>query len=54
MGSFGRSGRQVGPFHWVRSIAIYSKGNVYSGEVDSGKRRQKFRGVSGAPRPSLG
>jgi hypothetical protein len=50
MGSFGRSGRQVGQFHWVHSIAIDSKGNVYAGEVDSGKRLQKFRVVSGAPR----
>jgi hypothetical protein len=49
MGSFGRSGRQVGQFHWVHSIAIDSKGNVYAGEVDSGKRLQKFRVVSGSP-----
>jgi hypothetical protein len=50
MESFGRSGRQVGQFHWVHSIGIDSKGNVYAGEVDSGKRLQKFRVVSGAPR----
>jgi hypothetical protein len=49
VGSFGRSGRQAGQFHWVHSIAIDSKGNVYAGEVDNGKRVQKFRVVSGAP-----
>lgn len=49
VGSFGRSGRQAGEFHWVHSIAIDSQGNVYAGEVDSGKRVQKFRVVSGAP-----
>jgi DNA-binding beta-propeller fold protein YncE len=51
VGSFGRSGRQAGQFHWVHSIAIDSKGNVYTGEVDTGKRVQKFHVVSGAPQP---
>jgi DNA-binding beta-propeller fold protein YncE len=50
IGSFGRSGRNAGQFHWVHSIAIDSKGNVYTAEVDNGKRVQKFRVVSGAPR----
>ena len=49
VGSFGRSGRQAGQFHWVHSIAIDSNGNVYAGEVDTGKRVQKFRVVAGAP-----
>jgi hypothetical protein len=49
VGSFGRGGRQAGDFHWVHSIAIDSRGNVYAGEVDSGKRVQKFRVVAGAP-----
>ncbi len=49
VGSFGRSGRQAGQFHWVHSIGIDSRGNVYTGEVDNGKRVQKFRVISGAP-----
>ena len=42
VGSFGRQGRYAGEFHWVHAIAIDSRGNLYSGEVDSGKRVQKF------------
>lgn len=42
VGSFGRSGRNAGDFHWVHSIAVDSRGNVYTGEVDDGKRLQKF------------
>jgi hypothetical protein len=43
-GSFGRNGRQAGQFHWVHSLATDSKGNIYTGEVDTGKRVQKFFG----------
>jgi len=43
--SFGRSGRQVGQFHWLHTMAVDSRGNVYTGEVDSGKRIQKFQRV---------
>jgi DNA-binding beta-propeller fold protein YncE len=42
--SFGRNGRQAGQFHWVHSLATDSKGNIYTGEVDTGKRVQKFLG----------
>src|SRR5262249_7817432 len=28
VGTFGRSGRQAGEFHWVHNLAIDSKGNV--------------------------
>jgi len=42
LGAFGRGGRQAGQFHWVHAIGIDSQGNVYTGEVDSGKRVQKF------------
>jgi DNA-binding beta-propeller fold protein YncE len=41
-GSFGRPGRSAGDFHWVHDIAIDSKGNLYTGEVDTGKRVQRF------------
>jgi DNA-binding beta-propeller fold protein YncE len=38
----GRPGRQAGEFHWVHAGAFDSKGNFYTGEVDTGKRVQKF------------
>jgi len=43
VGGFGRNGRQSGQFHWVHAMAVDSRGNVYTGEVDTGKRVQKFR-----------
>lgn len=43
--AFGRNGRQAGEFHWVHNLAIDSKGNLYTTEVDSGKRAQKFRAL---------
>jgi DNA-binding beta-propeller fold protein YncE len=49
VGSFGRQGRWAGEFHWVHNIAVDSKGNVYTGEVDTGERIQKFRPVRGGP-----
>lgn len=42
VGAFGRSGRMAGDFHWVHNIAIDSYGNIYTTEVDNGKRIQKF------------
>ena len=42
MGVVGRSGRQEGDFHWVHNIAIDANGNLYTTEVDTGKRIQKF------------
>jgi DNA-binding beta-propeller fold protein YncE len=46
VGTLGRPGRQAGDFHWVHDIAIDSKGNLYTGEVDTGKRVQRFVGSS--------
>jgi hypothetical protein len=40
--SFGDGGRQVGQFFGVHSIAIDSKGNLYTTETWEGKRLQKF------------
>jgi len=40
--TLGRPGRYAGEFHWVHDLAIDSRGNLYAGEVDSGKRIQKF------------
>ena len=42
LGSFGRPGRQAGDFHWVHNIAIDREGSVYTAEVDTGKRVQRF------------
>ena len=41
-GALGRPGRYAGEFHWVHDLAIDSKGNLYAGEVDTGKRVQRF------------
>ena len=49
-GSFGRSGRNAGQFHWVHAMAVDKLGNVYTGEVDNGKRIQKFKLTSDALR----
>ena len=40
--SFGHAGRNAGQFHWVHSAVMDSKGTYYTGEVDTGKRVQKF------------
>jgi DNA-binding beta-propeller fold protein YncE len=50
VGSIGRSGRYAGQFHWVHNIAVDSKGNVYTGEVDNANRVQKFVPTNGAPK----
>jgi hypothetical protein len=41
--TFGRNGRSAGQFHWVHNLAVDSKGNIYTAEVDTGKRAQKFK-----------
>jgi hypothetical protein len=41
-GRLGRPGRYAGEFHWVHDLAIDAQGNLYVGEVDTGKRAQKF------------
>jgi hypothetical protein len=38
----GREGRQIGEFHWVHAVSIDTQGNLYTGEVDTGSRIQKF------------
>jgi hypothetical protein len=42
LSTFGRNGRMAGQFHWVHNLAVDSKGNIYTAEVDTGKRAQKF------------
>ncbi len=45
VGEFGTGGRNAGYFDWVHNLAIDSAGNIYTSEVNEGKRVQKFRPV---------
>ena len=45
VGSIGRGGRKAGQFEWVHNIASDSEGNLYTSEVNTGKRVQKFRRI---------
>jgi hypothetical protein len=47
LGSFGHNGRNVGQFHAIHSMTSDSAGNIYTGEVETGKRIQKFTLVGG-------
>jgi DNA-binding beta-propeller fold protein YncE len=51
LGAFGRGGRQPGEFYGVHSIAVDSKGNIYTTETYEGKRLQKFifKGLATVP-----
>ena len=62
---FGRPGRMAGEFKWVHNMAIDSKGNLYTTEVGTGRRVQKFsaparrpaspsRALAGSQRASCG
>ncbi len=50
VGTYGRYGRNAGQFYGVHNVAIDSRGNVFTSEVYEGKRLQKWRVVSGAPK----
>jgi DNA-binding beta-propeller fold protein YncE len=39
---FGSGGRNAGQFGWVHNLDLDSAGNVYTAEVETGKRVQKF------------
>ena len=59
LGRLGRSGREAGEFHWLHQVSLDSRGNIYTAEVDTGKRIQKFirygdAGCSGTGRPTVG
>lgn len=43
LGRVGRPGRFAGQFHVVHNIAVDRQGNVYTTEVNTGQRVQKFR-----------
>lgn len=42
LGYFGRTGRLAGQFTWLHSIATDSESNIYTAEVGTGRRIQKF------------
>ena len=42
LGRLGRSGRNAGQFHWLHQVSLDSHGNIYTAEVMTGKRIQKF------------
>jgi sugar lactone lactonase YvrE len=42
LGHFGYFGHTGGGFHWIHMVATDQHGNVYTGEVDTGKRVQRF------------
>jgi hypothetical protein len=41
-GTTGHAGRGAGQFHHVHSVVSDSKGNLYMGEVETGRRIQRF------------
>ena len=45
LGRFGRPGRQVGQFTVLHNIAVDRQGNIYTAEVNTGQRVQKFRRI---------
>jgi len=47
VGTFGHAGRNAGQFHHVHDIVEDSNGNLYTGEVETGRRIQKFALVHG-------
>ena len=42
LGRLGRNGRNAGEFHYLHQVSVDSRGNIYTGEVDTAKRIQKF------------
>ncbi len=45
--SWGTGGRQAGQFDWLHYMAFDSEGNLYTGEVQTGHRLQKFIRLNG-------
>jgi hypothetical protein len=43
VGRVGGGGRYAGQFHVVHNVAVDAQGNVYTTEVNTGQRVQKFR-----------
>ena len=42
LSSFGQPGRMAGQFKWVHNIAIDTRGTIYTAEVGTGRRAQRF------------
>lgn len=42
LGRLGRAGRSAGEFHYLHQVGVDSQGNIYTAEVDTAKRIQKF------------
>ena len=42
LGAIGRNGRYPGQFIWLHSVAVDSQGNIYTTEVNTGRRVQRF------------
>ena len=42
---FGRPGRQIGQFTALHDIAVDRQGNIFTSEVNTGQRVQKFRRI---------
>jgi hypothetical protein len=46
VGVVGRPGRYAGQFHVVHNVTVDAQGNVYTTEVNTGQRVQKFRPIT--------
>jgi hypothetical protein len=53
LGGFGRSGHQAGEFTYLHSLAVDSKGNLYTGETINGRRIQRFKPEGNVPEKDL-
>ncbi len=42
LGRLGHAGRMAGDFHWLHQVSVDSLGDIYTAEVDTGMRLQKF------------
>lgn len=42
LGRLGRHGRHAGNLHYLHQVSVDSNGNIYTGEVDTARRLQKF------------
>ncbi len=43
LGRFGRIGRQAGQFTALHNVTVDHQGNIYTAEVNTGERVQRFR-----------
>jgi DNA-binding beta-propeller fold protein YncE len=49
LGRFGRPGRQAGEFTALHNVAVDRQGNIYTAEVATGERVQRFRRLDAQP-----